>query len=100
MDGAPVYKAQSTKARFAAGQIRILDWPLNSPNLNPIEALWKMMKERIAQRRNKHRTEEQMQQAIREEWDKITQEDLYRLVASIRQRIRDVIAAEGGTTKW
>ena len=58
------------------------------------------MKERIAQRRNKPRTEEQMQQAIREEWDKIIQEDLYRLIASMSQRIRDVIAAEGVITKW
>ena len=72
MDGALAHKARSTQARFAADQIRILDWPLNSPDLNPIEALWKMMKERIAQRRNKPRMEEQMQQAIREEWDKIT----------------------------
>ena len=60
----------------------------------------KMIKERLAQRRNKPRTEEQVQQAIQEEWDKITQEDLYRLVASMRQRVRDVIAAEGGITKW
>ena len=57
------------------------------------------MKEQIAQRRNKPHTEEQMQQAIQEEWDKITQEDLYRLIASIRQRIQDVIAAKGGITK-
>jgi len=59
-----------------------------------------MMKERIAQRRNRPLTEEQMQQAIWEEWDKITEQDLFRLVASIRQRVRDVIIAEGGITKW
>ena len=40
-----------------------------------------------------------MQQAIWEEWDKITQENLYRLIIFIRQRIQDVIAAEGGITK-
>ena len=41
-----------------------------------------------------------MQQAIQEEWDKINAEDLYRLVASMKQRVRDVIKAEGGITKW
>ena len=40
-----------------------------------------------------------MQQAIQEEWDKINKEDLYRLIASMRQRVRDVIEAEGGITK-
>ena len=58
------------------------------------------MKERIAHRRQRPRTEEEMQQAIQEEWDKINEEDLYRLVASIGQRVRDVIEAEGGITKW
>jgi hypothetical protein len=37
---------------------------------------------------------------MKEEWDKITEADLYCLVVSIRQRIRDVIEAEGGITKW
>ena len=41
-----------------------------------------------------------MQQAIQEEWDKINQEDLYRLVASMSQRVRDVIEVGGGITKW
>ena len=50
---------------------------LIGPKLNPIEALWKMMKERISQRCNKPSTEEQMQRATREEWVKTTQEDLY-----------------------
>ena len=44
MDGAFPHRAQSTKAKFAADQILLLDWPLNSPNLNPIEALWKLIK--------------------------------------------------------
>ena len=41
-----------------------------------------------------------MQQAIQEEWDKINEEDLYRFIASIRQRVRDIIKAESGITKW
>ena len=41
-----------------------------------------------------------MQQAIQEEWDKINAEDLYHLVASMKQRVRNVIKVEGGITKW
>ena len=40
-----------------------------------------------------------MQQAIQEEWDKINEEDLYRLVASMRQCVRDIIEAKGSITK-
>ena len=99
MDGALPHRAQSTKARFEADQIQLLDWPPNSPDLNPIEALGKLMNERIAHRRQRPRAEEEMQQAIQEEWDKINEEDLYRLIASIRQLVRDVTKAEGGITK-
>ena len=41
-----------------------------------------------------------MQQTVQEELDKITQEDLYQLIASIKQRIYNIIAAKGGITKW
>ena len=99
MDGAPPHRGQSTKAKFEADQIQLLDWPPNSPDLNPIEALGKLMNERIAHRCQRPRTEEEMQQAIQEEWDKINEEDLYRLIASIRQLVRDVTKAEGGITK-
>ena len=40
-----------------------------------------------------------MQQVIQEEWDKINKENLYHLVASIRQRVCDIIEAKGGITK-
>ena len=58
------------------------------------------MGERIAHRRQRPRAKKEIRQAIQEEWDKINEEDLYRLVASMRQRVHDVIEAEGGITKW
>ena len=64
----------------------------------PIKALWKI-KEQIAKYHNRPHMEQQMRQVIQEEWDKVTQEDLDRLVASIRQHVRGVIKARGGVTK-
>ncbi len=37
---APAHTAQSTKSWFNGHGVTVLDWPANTPNLNPIENLW------------------------------------------------------------
>ena len=50
-DLAPVHTAKSTKTWFNDRGITVLDWPANSPDLNPIENLWG-----IANRKMRDRT--------------------------------------------
>src|SRR6185312_8139279 len=53
-DNAPVHMANHVQGwlREWAGDngVELLDWPPYSPDLNPIENLWKVLKERIAKR--------------------------------------------------
>ena len=56
-DGAKIHTARDTMAWFAENHIQVMEWPPNSPDLNPLEPCWKRVKEKLHQRfPNIHKT--------------------------------------------
>ena len=46
-DGAPCHKAKIVTKWLNDNRIRVLHWPGNSPELNPIENLWLIIKNKV-----------------------------------------------------
>lgn len=97
-DNAPCHKSALTMTWFRENEIELLKWPAQSPDLNPIEHLWGLLKRRV--RRHTISNKEDLKRCLRLEWSSITTEDCDKLVRSIPKRISAVIKAKGGPTKY
>ena len=47
-DGAPCHTARSVKSFLHEQNIPLLSWPGNSPDMNPIENVWELVKREMA----------------------------------------------------
>ena len=97
-DNAPCHSAQHTRDSFSELGIKTLDWPPQSPDLNPIEGVWRLIKNK---RKNKPaKTKSDLWNLIENYWTYITEEDAKKLVNSMPERIKAVIRSKGGYTKY
>ena len=79
---------------------RINDWPSKSPDINPIEHLWDNLDKRIRRRQNPPTNVNELRTALLEEWNNIPQDDINKLVLSMRRRCQAVADARGGHTRY
>ena len=49
-DNANIRTAKDTMAWFEEHNIQVMTWPANSPDMNPIEHMWKRLKETVHKR--------------------------------------------------
>ncbi|KAL0199152.1 hypothetical protein M9458_007692, partial [Cirrhinus mrigala] len=97
-DLAPAHSAKATSTWFKDHGIPVLNWPANSPDLNPIENLWGIVKRKMRYARPNNA--EELKAAIRATWALITPEQRHRLIDSMPRRIAAVIQAKGAPTKY
>uniref|UniRef100_A0A3Q2W3X4 Tc1-like transposase DDE domain-containing protein n=1 Tax=Haplochromis burtoni TaxID=8153 RepID=A0A3Q2W3X4_HAPBU len=99
-DCTPVHKSRSIKTWMNEFGVDELDWPAQSPDLNPIEYLWDELERRLRARPSRPTSVSDLTNALLEEWSEIPINTLLNLVESLPRRIEAVIAAKGGPTSY
>lgn len=99
-DGAPAHRAKKTQDECNWYNMPSLKWPPAFTDLNPVENVWKILKDRLDERVPKPERAVAMKAAILEEWEGISAGVILKLVDSMPERLAAVIAANGGHTRW
>ncbi len=73
-DLAPTHTAKVTKSWFNDHGVTVLDWPADSPDLNPIDNLWGIVKRKTRLRDTRPNNADDLKAAIKATWASITPE--------------------------
>ncbi len=92
------HTARATKEWLRKKHFKVLEWPSQSPDLNPIENLWRELKVCVAQRQPQNITA--LEEICMEEWAKIPATVCENLVKTYRKRLTSVIANKEYITKY
>ena len=98
-DEAPCHKAKVITKWLWEQNINILGpSPGNSPDLNPIENLWSILKRRVD--KQKPTNSGKLQALIMQEWAAISQDVAQKLIDSLPGRISEVLKKKGQHCKY
>ena len=99
-DNALPHRAQIVTDFKLANGIRTLNWPAISPDMNPIEHVWDEIKRRVYRAAQVPTTLRQLEVSVRQQWDNFPQEFLDYLIGSMNRRVRALLEANGGHTRY
>jgi hypothetical protein len=74
-------------------QIDRISWPSNSPDINPIENIWAVLKNQVAQLNPSNLS--QLEKNIKSVWENLPRKMPQNLVLSMPERITQVIQSKG-----
>jgi transposase len=99
-DGAPIHRSNLPNSWRQLYMLDKLEWPAQSPDLNPIENLWKQMKDFVQKKDPQIRNQESMRTALCEFWETFDVQRSNDLICSMPERLTEVIKMKGGSTRW
>ncbi|KAJ1308202.1 hypothetical protein OPQ81_003917 [Rhizoctonia solani] len=98
-DNASAHKAKIVQDWFQEHGLEVFEWPANSPDLNPIENLWELIKRELYSYDTPASSMLELWTRVQEVWDKVTTQQCQDLIESMPRRIQACIKAGGGPHK-
>jgi transposase len=99
-DNDPKHTSKLAKETMKKMQLKVLPWPSQSADLNPIEHLWQHLKSELAKYSEPPTSIRQLWDRVEEVWRAIDPEICQNLILSMPRRVAAVLEAKGGHTKY
>ncbi|KAG8724757.1 hypothetical protein FRC09_014822 [Ceratobasidium sp. 395] len=99
-DNDPKHTARLTKKWFLDRRVKVLPWPANSPDMNPIEHVWTYLDAAVRATPPLPTNRAEMAEALKREWKKIPKSYIQKLYRSMPRRVAAVVKAKGGSTNY
>jgi len=99
-DNDPKHTPKLAMGWFEDAGIKVLEWPTQSPDLNPIKHLWVHLKNLLKSHPEASRGVLELWGRVREAWKAITAETCQTLIESMPRGVEAVIESPGGQTKY
>jgi transposase InsO family protein len=97
-DNATPHTARATQRWLEENDIRVIQWPAQSPDLNIIENVWDMLAREVTNQRPATRAD--LIQVLFTAWNNLTLEYIQQLYHSLPRRLRAVIRSRGYATRY
>ncbi len=97
-DNDPKHTSKATVGFLKKNRVKVIQWPSMSPDLNPIEHLWGILKRQVEH--HSPSSIQSLKEVILESWKKIDLAKCRQLVHSMPRRLGAVIKNHGGHTKY
>ena len=95
-DGAPVHTAKLVKNRRIAAEVPTQFHPPASPDLNPIENCWAVLKKHLHDLPRHPTTADELWQEVQRLWGDMDQKIMDHAIESMPRRREDLRKAKGG----
>ncbi|GFW94896.1 transposable element Tcb1 transposase [Trichonephila clavipes] len=99
-DNCRPHRAYLVEDIFFEEGIARMEWPACSPNMNPTEDVWDALGRRVAGHQPPSQTLQELERALLEEWDRISQLVINSLIDSMPQRCSALLAVRGNHTPY
>ena len=99
-DNCGPHRANSIATYLQSKGVSRMKWPAQSPDLNPIENVWGLLKQRLRKLPKQPTSADQLFDILSSEWDSLSDEYFYTLACSMASRVRKVINVGGRSTKY
>lgn len=99
-DNARAHIARATREALDEAGIQVLPWPANSPDLNPIEHMWDLLKRSVRNTNQPVHNEAQLINVLKTSWEQIPEETVRQLVESMPSRLQECVQKRGGHTRY